>query len=357
MPSFNLGKTLAASLSVPLANVANAASNAVADSVGRVVSSAAQSVANYALPDGVTKAAEAANKLLKQNNIGDFSNLTSTVKLETKSGVTSISDAASGKILTQVGQEETNNEEAEFTPPTKELKVTIYQEPAGIRPVIFDVMPTISEDGSASYEAFSPIHHPGEILKYVGSSARSWQISAQVFLNFEEQIKNLTTLNIIRSWRMPFYGLGTEATDAELLGAPPPILTLSAYGNSVIGPVKCVLESYSTSWPNDVDYLQAIDELTGQSSPFPVILSININLKESWSPKEFSNFSLRGYQRGDMQSAFSAVRGPRPTIGAGTGTTGSWGGEARDASGKRYSLNEPATWGGEARDASGTRFN
>lgn len=368
MASFNIGKTIAASLSVQLTASANAAATAVSDAVGRKVSGAIQNITNYAIPDAVKKASEAANKLLSQNNVGEFSNLSKTVGLQTINGITTVTDTTSGKVLTQMGSSRGEFLDAELIPPTKEMKVTISQEPNhGVSPVVFDVMPTISEDGGATYDSFTPVHHPGEILKYTGSSARSWQVSAQLICrNTSEATRNLETLNTIRAWRMPFYGQGTEETSAELLGAPPPILTLSAYGSLVIGPVKCVMESYSVSWPNDVDYLPAIDSVTKESKPFPVILSININLKESWAPREFSEFSLKEYQRGDMKAAFSTSRAPKPV--------GAWGAEARDASGKRYSLTEPANlsqgdvnttinnldaseWGREARNAYGTASN
>lgn len=368
MASFNIGKTIAASLSVPLTNVANAAANAVADAVGQKISGAVQNLTNFSMPDGAAKATEAANKLLSQDNISSFSKLTQNVGVQTVNGVTTVTDIANGKVLTQIGSSSGEFFDAELIPPTKEMKVTITQEPNyGVSPVVFDVMPTISEDGGATYDSFTPVHHPGEILKYTGSSARSWQVSAQLICrNTSEASRNLEILNTIRAWRMPFYGQGTEETDAALLGAPPPILTLSAYGSLVIGPVKCVMESYSVSWPNDVDYLPAVDPLTKESKPFPVILSVNINLKESWAPKEFSGFSLREYQRGDMKAAFSTARMPKPV--------GAWGAEARDASGKRYSLTEPAKlsqsgvnatvnnldtskWGREARNAYGTASN
>lgn len=104
---------------------------------------------------------------------------------------------------------------------------------------------------------------------------------------------------MIRAWGMPFYGEGT-ASDQELnqyLGAPPPILTLSAYGPNMIGPIKCVLTSYSWDFDSALDY---IPTLTG--NPFPVILDISLSLMESWAPSEFSGFNLRAFKAGDLSS-------------------------------------------------------
>jgi len=347
MSSFNLGKTLAKSLAVPLAAAVGTAATKVIDGMFKPVSTPKPETTNYAVAGPADKIAEAGDKLLSQGNIEDFSELAPNIGLETTDGVTSIKDSIRGEIMAQVGESRSQAqnifEEAQYVPSTIDMKVTITQEPPARRPIIFEVMPTISEDGGASYESFTPVHHPGEILKYTGSTARSWQISAQLISrNITEASNNLEMLNIIRSWRMPYYGAGTEENQPELLGAPPPILTLTAYGGRVIGPVKCVMESYSTSWPNDVDYLPAIDYSSQdgtESRPFPVILSININLKESWSPKEFSGFSMFDYQIGNMPAAFSTIRQPKPTTAP---ASLNWGGEARDTSGKRYDKSEPA---------------
>jgi hypothetical protein len=100
---------------------------------------------------------------------------------------------------------------------------------------------------------------------------------------------------------MPFYGTGNSDPNLQqYLGAPPPILTLTAYGAQMIGPVPCVMTNYSWTFPNDCDYIP-----TSDGSPFPVILDVNITLKESFSPAEYSSFDLSSYKRGDMQGAFS----------------------------------------------------
>lgn len=173
--------------------------------------------------------------------------------------------------------------------------------------VIFESMPTVSEAQAANYAAFSPVQHPGDILKYTGTSSKSWGINVKLISRTPgEASDNLRKLNIIRSWVMPFYGLGTARNEItkKYLGAPPQVLTLSAYGSAAIGPVKCVLENYNWDWPNDVDYINTIE-----GTPFPVIGSLTLNLKESWSPAEFSNFDLMEYRKGNLNRTFSNPNG------------------------------------------------
>lgn len=168
--------------------------------------------------------------------------------------------------------------------------------------VAFEIMPTISESHSVSYEDIVIAHHPGTIAKYAHTGSRTWSVSNIILAsrNSDEATKNQITLNILRSWSQPFYGYGTEKTNPNELGAPPEVLTFTAYGDKNIGPINVVLESLSFEWPNDCDYLHTAD---GQ--PFPVLLHLTLSLKESWSPKEYSGFDLMAYKTGNMTSAYN----------------------------------------------------
>lgn len=205
---------------------------------------------------------------------------------------------------------------------TSELKVIIRQEPevdGGPNQVVFTVMPRIDESGNVDYEQVTPIHHPGTILKYKGTSVRSWRVAARLISRtMEEATENVAIINMIRAWRMPFYGEGTAASMPDKLGAPPPILTLSAYGPRMIGPVKCVLRDFNWTWDNTVDWIPTQD-----GTPFPVIMDVNLSMEESWSPSEYSGFDLVKYKTGDLstEGAFQRVVAPIPAPAATTFTT------------------------------------
>ena len=171
--------------------------------------------------------------------------------------------------------------------------------------VKFRVMPGISEQRGASYEEVAIAQHPGAILKYQTTSNREWSLSVKLITrNSEEASENQITLNTLRSWLMPYYGDGTEknsqANGMDMLGAPPDVLDFTAYGDKNIGKVPVVLASLGVTWPNDVDYLPTLD---GQ--PFPVILTLDISLKEAWSPKEYTAFDLYAYKQGNMANAYN----------------------------------------------------
>ena len=185
--------------------------------------------------------------------------------------------------------------------------------------VRFAATPRISESRNAQYQEINILHHPGAILKYEKTGNRSWSVGARLISrNQGEASINQYYLNVIRGWVMPYYGSGTEALAPEKLGAPPPVLRFSGYGNRNISPIPVVLESYDTSWPNDVDYIPTYDGTT-----FPVIMEINLNLKEAFSPGEYSKFDLYAYKSGDLTTAYGgkAVQKETPASSTANGVT------------------------------------
>lgn len=317
---FNIADTFKRSLAIPIQKGVSATAQAASGLIFSTTKTASQNTSDFGVATASQKSAEAIDKVVNQGTADQFDSVNRQIKMMYENQTLAIKEADTNKTLGKVGDlAPAPSVPAEFlksgnTPAIEELKVTITQEPKGIRTtVVFDVMPTIDESRSVQYEPFTPLHHPGEILKYKNTGGRSWTISAKlVSRNVEEASKNYAMIQSIRSWAMPYYGAGTQKTHPDILGAPPPILTLQAYGKNMIGPVKCVMESYSWQWPNDVDFLPAVD-LDGKNRPFPVILNISITLKEAWSPAEFSGFSINHYQMGDMPVAFSAIaRTSRP---------------------------------------------
>jgi hypothetical protein len=212
------------------------------------------------------------------------------------------------------------------------LFVTLRSQQNPNEMVRFNVTPVIGESREASYEEVSIVHHPGQILRYKSSSTRSWTLNVRLISrNPEEASKNLKSFNLIRGWVMPYYGYGTAETDPNRLGAPPDILLFSAYGAKMIPEHPTVLVSYSTSFPNDIDYIQT-DSSYGIVVPFPVILNLDINLKEAWSPIEYSSFNLRSYKSGDLKAAFSGkINTPGSSAAKARGVAGAPGSEDPEA--------------------------
>jgi hypothetical protein len=186
--------------------------------------------------------------------------------------------------------------------------------------VTFFASPTIGESRQASWDSVPVTHHPGEILAYKTTSSRSWEISSAKLISRtpKEATSNLVILNKIRSWVMPYYGYGTEKSQKNKLGAPPPILIFSGYGDANIGPVPVVLLSYNFNYSSDMEMIQCEQLLNDNGeilikagTPFPIISEISLTLKESYSPREFSSFDIVAYKMGDMKNAYNvSTNGP-----------------------------------------------
>lgn len=256
-------------------------------------------VGNFGIPSLAGKAEEMVGGLFSAGKdvIGKFTGLFSGDKSGT---LNSVKEKLMPSLHNDLSKLDYDNKS---DPSTLFVTLRSHQNPSEF--VRFNVTPVIGESREATYEEVAIVHHPGQILRYKSSSTRSWSLNTKLISrNPEEASKNLKTLNLIRGWVMPYYGYGTAETDPNRLGAPPDILLFSAYGAKMIPEHPTVLVSYNTSYPNDIDYIQT-DSSFGDVVPFPVILNIDLTLKEAWSPIEYSSFDLKSYKRGDLKAAFS----------------------------------------------------
>ena len=88
------------------------------------------------------------------------------------------------------------------------------------------------------------------------------------------------------------------------IGSPPPVLYFYGYSedgitatNTVqnIRRVPVVIASVGFSYPNDVDYIPTLDGV-----PFPTVMNITLELKETKSPSEIEQFSLADFRAGKL---------------------------------------------------------
>lgn len=210
--------------------------------------------------------------------------------------------------------------------------------------VVFDVTPELSEARNVMYKMYDPVHAPGQILVYQGTQARRFQLTQikLVSRSPQEASINLGKLWIMRSWTLPVFGQTSEnprldrAREEQLrstgpysndrirqlvddiglensrsyLGAPPPVLLLSAYsrlgvgssvGTNSIGHLKkvpVVIESLNINYPTDVDYIPTEGS---DPTPMPTIMTVDISLVESHSPSEYEGFNLQKFRRGELE--------------------------------------------------------
>lgn len=209
-----------------------------------------------------------------------------------------------------------------------EYRVTLRSQTFTSDRIIFKVMPTFDETRSATYDTINLTHMPTGIQVYKNSQPRAITMTAKLISrNTLEATENLRYLNLIRSWIMPYYGTGTANSDVtvrsdgisvevgKLIGAPPDVLSLNALSYTAYKDMPCVLTSYAWTFADDVDYVRAeiLDEggSVRRFMPFPRILEVTLNLIESYSPDEISQFDIGAYRKGYLGKAFGQ---PTPTV-------------------------------------------
>lgn len=220
---------------------------------------------------------------------------------------------------------------------------------SGIRAsqVSFDVTPGFSESRSAEYTPVVPIHMPGAVQVYKNTNSRSFEISAMLISrNIEDALKNMSDLQKLRGWMMPYFGKSSTLTNAQdqarsmgskvdasndqasnrikyegvqLRGAPPDVLFLYAYSTGQndtrphidgdasrvnINRVPVVMTNLNITYPDDVDYIPVYDRSKGNptsyAEPFPKKMTITVSLVETHSPREYERFNLGDYKLGNL---------------------------------------------------------
>lgn len=173
--------------------------------------------------------------------------------------------------------------------------------------VEFDVMPEIVEARTVQYEAVAPSQFLGAFQKYKGTDSVQWTMNVTLISrNTDEATINLSRINTLRGWTMPFFGYNTNESFPGNLGAPPPVLTLKGLRKYILGPTPVVITSLNWNWPKDVDWLPTVfkgDD--GNAVPFPSVMNVAIQLVESFSTTQFNQFSLNDYRNGDMDKSFN----------------------------------------------------
>lgn len=206
--------------------------------------------------------------------------------------------------------------------------------------VAFDVTPEITETRNVNYKTLEPVHMPGGIYVYGGTSARNYQVNniRLVSRTSREASKNLYRLNILRSWAMPYFGVN----NSSLTGAPPDVLALSAYATGSIDSannqfatavenneagvnqgipedpnkrmratniqnIPVVLQQISIPYPSDTDYIATSTETIQGTEitagvPFPTIMTVDLVLMETHSPREYAKFDLKEFRAGRLDN-------------------------------------------------------
>lgn len=219
------------------------------------------------------------------------------------------------------------------------------------RRVNFRASPQVTENRNVNYNTLEPLHAPGQIQVYKNTASRSFSISDLKLISRtqKEADDNMKILWQLRSWTMPRFGNSSTLSDfqvesrnrlatgeptpyfrntpagqrekqeyfggAELLGAPPEVLYLSAYSREVgsdrvegksgtrnwliaqhLNKIPVVIQQLTIPYPNDVDYIT-----TSTNVPIPIIMNLDLSLIETHSPNAYEAFSIDDFRAGTLR--------------------------------------------------------
>jgi hypothetical protein len=153
--------------------------------------------------------------------------------------------------------------------------------------IVFPYTPTISFGSTANYSEYELVHTNYAINAFTNSRPNNIIINAPFYNQTrEEAINTVDTLLFLRSnLKMDF---GNNAT-----GAPPPILTFSAYGEFNFNNVPVLLLNFDTSYANEIDYVN-----DGRGNYIPTDMTVNITLLPQYSAEKQRAFSLDAFSNG-----------------------------------------------------------
>ena len=117
--------------------------------------------------------------------------------------------------------------------------------------LVFPYTPTIIVAHSANYNTMAPTHTNYPYFAYQNSQVDQLVITGDFFVqNGVEAQYWVSALHYLRSMTKMFYG-----GEAETLGAPPPVVHLSGYGDFIFNKVPVIITQFTIDLPQDVDYI------------------------------------------------------------------------------------------------------
>lgn len=188
--------------------------------------------------------------------------------------------------------------------------------------LIFPYTPTITLQHTANYQSLAPVHNNYPFLAYENSKIDAIQISGDFYCEDSVEAQYwVGAVHYLRSVTKMFYG-----GEGPNVGAPPPVVRISGYGDYVFNNTPVVVTNFSVELPKDVDYIstglaqggkyqtqggsqqsrmlaaqeEGFSDAPGQGISYaPVRSTITVTVQPLYSREQVRNFSLDKFVKGD----------------------------------------------------------
>ena len=165
------------------------------------------------------------------------------------------------------------------------------------RGVIFPYTPTIQMGHTANYGSYDITHSAYTPNYFVNTPNPSISITANFTANDnEEAAYTAAAIQFFKTCTKMDYGEQRRTT----AGTPPPILTLSIYGNQLhANQTPVVIRSFNYTLPEDVDYV------SGNFGVVPTMMVVSLELSVQFSPGTVrKSFNISRFANGNLLGGF-----------------------------------------------------
>lgn len=175
--------------------------------------------------------------------------------------------------------------------------------------IVFPYTPVITSSMTTEYSQYDVVHTNFPQQSFVRHRPGNISIAAQFIHQTVDDAKYTSgVIHFLSVVMKMHFGLGD--TNA---GTPPPLLEFSAYGLTNFNRVPVFVANYSTTFPDDVDYVNFTVSTSGRqdqagTSPgtydinLPAIMTINIELTPHFPARDQNNFDLNSFASGGLYS-------------------------------------------------------
>lgn len=161
--------------------------------------------------------------------------------------------------------------------------------------IVFPYTPVITTQTQVTYNKYDLTHTNYQPYAFAHGSAPMLQVTANFIQQQTEDVDYL--LGVLHFLRVVTkMNFGRE--DPEK-GTPPPVLNFSAYGPINFNNTPVLVQGFSTTYPDDIDYV--LD--SSGDNRVPAMMTIAMDLAVHYSPSKTRNqFSLNGFASGELYS-------------------------------------------------------
>lgn len=164
--------------------------------------------------------------------------------------------------------------------------------------VVFPYTPSITLTYQNNYSAMPVTHSINTVQAYQNSDISSISIAGEFTANTPVEANYvLAVIHFFKSASKMFFG---DADNKNNVGAPPPLLFLDGFGQHYFPHVPCILQGFTHTMSDDVDFVEA--DSYGNPTRVPTRSNVQLTLVPQYSRTTLRKFNLDSFARGDLIS-------------------------------------------------------